>query len=173
MFVNHTDVKADTCAVSDTLILHLFCCSLTDLYRLLPIDDAGVSPCIPGGPVAVRVEDASQRLERMSPKDDDGHSITDTESEHCAIEDVDQLPFIHTLSGKLQPQTSHLFTVAHETEDISSSYSTVTLVLLISTGAVLAQNSGGGALLPSAPSSRSPFSPFSDTEKIRTSYRPT
>jgi len=39
-------------------------------------------------------------------------------------------------------------------------------------GAVIAQKFwGGGALLLSAPSSPSPFSPFSETEKIRTSYR--
>ena len=40
-------------------------------------------------------------------------------------------------------------------------------------GAVLAQKFWGGALSPSAPSSLSPFSPFSETGKIRTSYRPT
>jgi len=43
---------------------------------------------------------------------------------------------------------------------------------VIKPGAVLAQKILG-ALPPSAPSSPSPFSPFSETEKIRTSYRPT
>ena len=41
-------------------------------------------------------------------------------------------------------------------------------------GAVLAQKFWGGeGIVPSAASSPSPFSPFSETEKIRTSFRPT
>jgi len=47
-------------------------------------------------------------------------------------------------------------------------------VFIINPERVLAQKFWGeGSIVPSAPSSPSPFSPFSETEKIRTSYRPT
>jgi len=49
--------------------------------------------------------------------------------------------------------------------------SVVCIAIGIESGAVLATKILGG-IAPSAPLSLSPFSPFSETEKIRASYRP-